>query len=132
MYRKKQVISREKEEIAKNYYAVVSRNLNAQEDHLTGLTKTPDGEKVVETIVTFLKTGEPSFEVLSQKLESNVSDHIQRFVKRLVTEDREAIEAQERKNFLTHRIRTNVEPKHATQATTSSGVQFHETKSRRL
>lgn len=100
MYRKKQVISREKEEIAKNYYAVVSRNLNAQEDHLTGLTKIPDGEKVVETIVTFLKTGEPSFEVLSQKLESNFSDHIKRFVKRRVTEDREALEQQERESFL--------------------------------
>ena len=100
MYRKKQVISREKEEIAKNYYAVVSKNLNAQEELITGLTRTPNGEKVVENIVAFLKTGEPSFEVLSQKLESNVSDHIKLFAKRLATEDREAIEEKERKNFL--------------------------------
>lgn len=101
MYRKKQVISREKEEIAKNYYAVVSKNLNAQEELLTGLRRTPDGEKVVDTIVTFLKTGEPSFEGLNQKLESNFSDYVTKTIKTRGNDDREERVQQERANMLT-------------------------------
>lgn len=72
MYRKKQVISREKEEIAKNYYKVVSEGLNGSEGKYTGLLREKEGTQMVNSIVSFLKTGEPSFDVLNSTLTTQI------------------------------------------------------------
>lgn len=70
MYRKKQVISREKDEIAQNYYNIVAKYTQNSAQNMSFLGETDtDRAASVNKIVQFLKTGEPDYSAMDKFLE---------------------------------------------------------------